>query len=101
MSVRTKKKASTSNRFGMAVIAAIVALLLAVMLMQSYKLNTKIITYRASNQSLQEQIKLENDRAGELEKLPEYIQSDEYIEKIAREKFGLVYPDETVFEAQQ
>lgn len=36
-------------------------------------------------------------RNEELEKQIEYLQSDEYIEKVAREKLGLVKPGETVY----
>ena len=50
---------------------------------------------------LEQQIAEQEARAEELEKLPEYTQSQEYIEKMAREKFGLVYPDEVIFRAEE
>ncbi len=101
MSVRPKRRASSSNRAGMGVIAAVVLLLIAVLLMQSIKLNHRVVSYRSSNAALESRIQEEKDRAEELKKLPEYVNSDEYIEKAAREKFGLVYSDEIIFKPEE
>ena len=40
-------------------------------------------------------------RAGEIENLKDYVNSTEYIEKIARDKLGLVYEDEILFKAEE
>ena len=96
-----RRKASSGNRIGMAVIGSIVVLLITVLLMQSSRLNKKIVAYQVSNARLEQRIQEEHDRAKELELLPEYIRSDEYIEKAAREKFGLVYADEIIFKAEE
>ena len=69
--------------------------------MQSSRLNKKIISYQVSNARLEQRIREEKDRTKELEILPEYIQSDEYIEKAAREKFGLVYEDDIIFKPEE
>ena len=45
---------------------------------------------------IQEQIDEEKERAAELEEEKEYRKTREFIEKIARERLGLFYPDETV-----
>ena len=97
----TRRRASRGNRMGMLIIAAVVTLLIATMLVQSYKLKNKISTYQTSNAALQEQIEAEKGRAIEYETLPDYIESDDYTEKVAREKFGLVYPGEIVFKAAE
>ena len=101
MATTGKKRASGGNRAGMAVIGSIVCLLILVLLMQSIKLKKKIVSYQTSNASLVEQIQEEKDRTAEIEKLPEYIKSDVYIEKAAREKFGLVYEDEIIFKPEE
>ncbi len=101
MSSRQKRRASSGNRIGMAVIATVVCLLIGVLLVQSFRLKKKISTYQAATVSLGEQIQEEKDRAEELERLPAYISSPEYIEKAAREKFGLVYEDEIIFKPQE
>ena len=35
-----------------------------------------------------------------IDELEEYVGTDEYIEDIAKEKLGLVYPNEILFEAE-
>ena len=46
---------------------------------------------------LQEQIEYEKKKIEELDSLKDQVDSDEYIEKIAREKLGLIKQDEIVF----
>ncbi len=96
-----KRRASSSNRRGMAGIAVVVMVLLTVLLYQSNELKMKNAAYTDQIASLNDQIALEEARARELEKLPEIVESDEYIEKTAREKFGLVYEDEIIFKAAE
>ena len=100
MQAGMKRRASTGNRIGMAVIALVVSILIVVMLVQSHGLKQKINTYRAVNERLNEAIEEEKGRAEELEKLPDYIASDAFIEKTAREKYGLVYENEIIFQAE-
>ncbi len=95
-----KRKPASGSRIGMMVIAVIVTLLLVSMLVMSVGVNRKIKAYAAANEQLETEILEEMERSAEIEKLPEYIQSDEYIERVAREKFGLVYPGEIIFKAE-
>lgn len=46
---------------------------------------------------LKSQIEYEKQRAEEVDALKENVDSDEYIEKIAREKLGMIRKDEIVF----
>ena len=46
---------------------------------------------------LEAQIEYEEQRANEVDSLKEIVDSDEYIEKIAREKLGMIRKDEIVF----
>ena len=101
MAKRQKRRASRGNRIGMAGIAVVVLTLLAVLLVQSHRLENKNTAYAGQVTELEQQIAEQEARAEELEKLPEYTQSQEYIEKMAREKFGLVYPDEVIFRAEK
>ena len=101
MNSRQTRKASTSNRAGMGVIALVVVVLIAALLTQSIKLNRRIVSYRSTNAALETRIQEEKDRAEDLKKLPDYVESDEYIEKAAREKFGLVYEDEIIFKPEE
>lgn len=95
-----KRKPSSSNRRGMVAIALIVMVLLAGLLVQSQKLSRQNRQYEARKSELQQQISDEELRAGEIENLNDYVTSKEYIEKVAREKLGLVYEDEILFQAE-
>ena len=53
--------------------------------------------YKDLKVSYTEQIKLAQLKTEEYKKYAEYIKSDEYIEKIAREKLGMVYPEEKIY----
>ncbi len=95
-----RRKPSSSNRRGMVAIALIVMVLLAGLLVQSQKLSRQNRQYEARKSELQQQISDEELRAGEIENLNDYVTSKEYIEKVAREKLGLVYEDEILFQAE-
>ena len=97
----TKERASLGNRIGMMVVAAAVFVLIVVMLYRSYGMKQKISYYQRENAALEEQIVAQKERSSELDRLSEYIRSDEYVEKVAREKFGLVYPEETVIRPEE
>ncbi len=94
------KRIRRSNRRGMMGIAVVVLVLLVVLQIQSQKLIIKNNGYRVQKEDLEQQIKDEEVRAGEIRDLQKYIDSDEYIEKIARDKLGLVYRDEIIFRAE-
>ena len=46
---------------------------------------------------LEEELKTEEARTKDIEDMQEYMQSDEYTEKIAKEKIGLVKDNEIIF----
>lgn len=95
-----KKRASKSNRRGMVAIAGIVAVLLIGLLVESQKLSQQNAAYTAKKSELEQQIKDEEVRAGEIENMEDYVDTTEYIEQVAREKLGLVYSDEIIFQPE-
>lgn len=95
-----KRRASRSNRRGMVVIAGVVAVLLIGLLMQSQTLSRQNASYEAKKAELEQRIQDEEVRAGEIEEMKEYVKSDEYVEKLAREKLGLVYSDDIIFQPE-
>lgn len=101
MSQKEKRRPSKSNRRGMMGIAVVVVALLVVLLIQSQKLIEKNSVYETQKAELEEQIQDEEIRAEEIENLKEYVNSDEYIEKLARDKLGLVYEGEIIFKPEE
>lgn len=48
-------------------------------------------------QEIKESIEYENQRIKEIDEVAEKVGTDEYIEKVAREKLGMIKADEIVF----
>ena len=82
-------------------IAFVVMVLLIVLLVQSQNLIHKKQEYTQRKEELQQELKDEEIRAEEIENLKDYVDSAEFIEKIARDKLGLVYEDEIIFKAAE
>lgn len=49
---------------------------------------------------LEREIETEEQRTKELEELEKYMKTKKYMEDVAREKLGLVYPDEILIEPE-
>lgn len=82
-------------------IAAIVVVLLIGLLVQSQDLADSNAKKEIQKEELQQQIKDEEIRAEEIERLGENINSPENVEKIARDKLGLVYEDDIIFQPEE
>lgn len=57
----------------------------------------QILKNKEEIKSLKEALQYEDERVEEVERLTEIVGTDEYIEKIAREKLGMVKEDEKLF----
>jgi len=53
--------------------------------------------YQDLKTSYIEQIKVARLKTDEYKEYAKYVKTDEYIEKIAREKLGMVYPEEKIY----
>lgn len=96
---RRKRKPEGGSKAALAVIVGIVLILAVTVSMKGRALQQKDQVYAAQEQQLQERIAEEQKRTGELQEQKIYVQTKEYIEKIAKEKLSLVYPDEILFKA--
>lgn len=63
------------------------------------QMRQKNAEYEKEIASLQEQVEEQEERKEDIDAQKEFMQSQEYIEEIAHERLGLVYPNETVFRA--
>jgi len=90
MPKETKKKKSKLPWLVLFVIASFMLIKGATLQPQISENNDKIA-------ELESQISYEQQRAEEIDNMKENVNSDEYIEKIAREKLGMIKKDEIVF----
>ena len=85
------------NMIGMLTITLIVCVLLCVICVKSSAMHRTIQQNNATISQLETQIEEETERTDSIEKKGGYMQSDEYVAKIAREKLGLVNDGEIMF----
>lgn len=67
------------------------------LLVRGSSLSQEIRQNSLREETLEQQLKDETDRTQEIQDLENYMQTDEYIEKIAREKLGLLKENEILF----
>lgn len=78
-------------------ITFVVSVLFIAMMANSASLEKKLDSYAAQSEKLDSQIAEENERTSEIDELKKYMNTDEYVEEIARDKLGLVKDNEIVF----
>ena len=91
------KRTNTQNKAAMIGISGVVSLLVIALLYQGTSLQKKIEANEVRKTQIAEAYAAEQKRTEEIEQLQEEMQSDEYYEKIAKEKIGLVKDNEILF----
>lgn len=91
---RRKKRDRWGNRMAIVGITVVVASLAVVVNLKSTSMRKKELEYQIREEALEKQKTEEENRARELEEYRVYVQTKQYIEEIAKQKLGLVNPDE-------
>ncbi len=94
---RSKKR---QNRLGMVLVSIVVILLFAVIMVKSIDLKEKKAAYDEKEVQLEQQIEDEKARTEELIEYEKYTKTAKYVEEVAKDKLGLVYEDEIIFESE-
>lgn len=97
MSIRRSSK----KRGGTLSVAVIVVAFLIVMIFQIVQLKNKETAYAQQTAELNKQLKEETERTDEINALADYMQSDQYIEDMAKSKLGLAYNNEIIFKEKE
>ena len=98
---REAKKAAENRRKNLALVAFVVFMLCCVISFKKVELNKKIEAYEKKITQLEAEKAEEEKRAKEIQEYEAYVQTKKYIEQEARDKLGLVYPDEIIFEPEE
>ncbi len=88
---------SKENRTGMILIILVVCILIIALAVQCASIADKNDAYAHQIENLAQKITEEQGRSEYIESFRNYTHTDAYTEKVAREKLGLVYPDEVIF----
>ena len=73
-------------------------MIMVVVAVRSVELQRKIAGYDTQIASLSAQIDAETARAEEIEEYRKYTQTKAYVEEVAKDKLGLVYEGEILFQ---
>ena len=92
---------SRENRRGMVLIVAVVCIIIVALTVKCRTLADRNAVYAQQIETLEQRITEEEGRGESIESFRRYTHTNAYIEKVAREKLGLVYPDEVIFQPQE
>ena len=95
---RRKRRSARQFKRTVVLVSTVLLLMTGMMAFRSMTLQAKNNEYKSQEAELNQEIEKEKERSSEVEEYQEYVQSDEYVKDVAREKLGLVDPDEIVFE---
>lgn len=82
-------------------ITLVIFTLAVVVTFRGSTLEAKVLTYQTREENLQAQVDKEKARAKELEEYRVYVQTKQYIEEVAKQKLGLVNPDEILLKPKK
>ncbi|MDD6797409.1 MAG: septum formation initiator family protein [Clostridia bacterium] len=94
------KRQRRSNMIAMLAAIAIVFVLSIIVLNGRKSLETKGNEYESRRAELSQQIAQEESRSQSLEEYRKYVKTKKYVEEMAKNKFGLLYPDEIIFRSE-
>ena len=97
----TRRRRNVRHKLSMFAIALVVIVLLAFLSVKTLRLRDRVDGYDEQVARLEEEIAAEEARSEELDKREIYIQTKQYVEQIARDRLGLVYPGEILLVPQQ
>ena len=96
---RRRKRDRQGNRMASIGIVFVIFSMALVVNARSSSLRAKDLEYQVREENLRVQVEEEKKRAEDLEEKRVYVQTKQYIEKVAKEKLGLVNPDEIILKA--
>jgi cell division protein FtsB len=100
MAAKTKsRRIRERQQIGSWGILVIVLAVFGVSMIGGLQLKQKNRIYEQREQALEESIADEEARSQEIDEFEAYTKTKKYVEDVAKDKLGLVYPDEIIFKA--
>lgn len=94
------RKRRRKNRAGLFLVMTVVLLFCGTLAIHSISLKADCQTLQEQKQELEaKRDELEREKKS-IKEQEAYMQTNEYVEQVAREKFGLVYDNEIIFKAE-
>ena len=95
---RSRNRVKAKKGMWMVVVASI--MIIVSLMAGKVSLSKRSAALQAKQQNLNKQIKEAEERNKELDSQESYMQTDDYIEEVAREKLGMVKDNEILFKAK-
>lgn len=89
-----------SSILGGVVIMALVVIIGIVLFVAKSSIDAKNREYQSQITELEQQLAEQEERNNELEEYKKYIQTKKFVEEVAKDKFGLLYPNEIMFKPE-
>ncbi|MCC8127037.1 MAG: septum formation initiator family protein [Clostridiales bacterium] len=96
-----RRRDRMGNRMAIIGITLVVFSLGVVVNFKSASMKKKDQEYQIREEALMQQVEDEKTRADELEEYRIYVQTKEYVEEVAKQKLGLVNPDEILLKPSE
>lgn len=94
-----RKGRRQKQRTGLRLTAIMVLIICGIVTLKTQELKAESQKSDARIAELKKEIAKEEEKAKDIEKQKAYMQTLDFVEDMAREKFGLVYKDEIIFQA--
>ncbi|MCR5254747.1 MAG: septum formation initiator family protein [Acetatifactor sp.] len=101
MAKRVAYRKNKQNRVSMFLVTLVVGILLIVVSVRKAGLKDQLEGLQHRKDQLDAEITAEEQRSLDIEEYRKYTQTDAYKEEIARDKLGLVYPDEIIIKKEK
>lgn len=98
---RRRRQDRAANRMTLVGITLVVVSLAVAINLRGTSLKARDLEYQVKEANLERQKEAEEERAEELEERRIFVQTKQYIEQVAKEKLGLVNPDEILLKPEQ
>lgn len=94
------KRRILHHRLSVLSICCVIVVLAVTLSVASISLHAKNQSQKAQEAEIEKQLEAQKERAEEIGELEEYVGSKKYVEDVAKDKLGLAYPNEILFEAE-
>lgn len=98
---RKKAGAISENKFAIILVTGVVLSVAIIIGVKVNSIKQELAKRESYNQKVIEELESEDERSKKLEEQRKYVQTDSYIIEMAREKLGLVFPDEIAIKAEK
>lgn len=95
-----RRRRRRKNRAGLYLVMLVALLFVGTLAVHGYTLRANCQRLAEEQNSLKEKKKNLEKEQEKIKEQKEYRKTDQYVEDVAREKFGLVYDNEIIFKAE-